>query len=116
MPVEPWRDHDAAEARLRRLNRRFASASRRAERRGPLRLSEAVIIGALAIAAMAWARPEAAADAVHRLAKINRQLVWYPNCASAHAGGVYSIREGEPGYRPRLDADTDGLACEPPPR
>lgn len=39
--------------------------------------------------------------------------VYYPTCASAHAAGKYSIKRGEPGYRWRLDADNDGLACEP---
>lgn len=39
--------------------------------------------------------------------------VYYPRCATAHARGVYSIRRGQPGYRPPLDADGDGLACEP---
>jgi hypothetical protein len=38
---------------------------------------------------------------------------YYRNCAAAHAAGVYSIRRGAPGYRPALDADDDGVACEP---
>jgi hypothetical protein len=37
----------------------------------------------------------------------------YPDCAAAHAAGVYSIRRGEPGYRPELDLDGDGFACSP---
>ena len=41
--------------------------------------------------------------------------VFYPDCRAAHASGVQSIRRGEPGYRARLDADGDGLACEPVP-
>ena len=41
--------------------------------------------------------------------------VFYPNCRTAHAFGVHSIRRGEPGYRDPLDADGDGLACEPVP-
>lgn len=41
--------------------------------------------------------------------------VYYPRCSFAHAKGVYSIRSGEPGYRSELDADADGLACEPYP-
>jgi len=27
--------------------------------------------------------------------------------------GKAPIRVGEPGYRPALDADNDGIACEP---
>jgi hypothetical protein len=40
---------------------------------------------------------------------------FYRNCAAARAEGVFSIRRGQPGYREPLDADGDGLACEPPP-
>ncbi|HET9637781.1 MAG TPA: excalibur calcium-binding domain-containing protein [Allosphingosinicella sp.] len=38
---------------------------------------------------------------------------YYPNCASARAAGVAPIYRGEPGYRPPLDRDDDGIACEP---
>jgi hypothetical protein len=38
---------------------------------------------------------------------------YYPSCGAAHAEGVYSITQGKPGYRQELDADGDGLACEP---
>ena len=38
---------------------------------------------------------------------------YFRNCAAAHAAGAYSIPRGAPGYRPALDADDDGLACEP---
>ncbi|MXO58563.1 hypothetical protein GRI89_03275 [Altererythrobacter salegens] len=38
---------------------------------------------------------------------------YYPNCAAARAAGAAPIRRGEPGYRPQLDADGDGIACEP---
>ena len=38
---------------------------------------------------------------------------WYPNCNAARAAGVAPIFEGEPGYRPELDGDSDGIACEP---
>jgi hypothetical protein len=38
---------------------------------------------------------------------------YYADCAAAHAAGVYSIRRGEPGYRPDLDPDSDGFACTP---
>jgi len=44
-----------------------------------------------------------------------RSSVYYPNCDAAIAAGVAPIRIGEPGYRPALDADKDGIACEPIP-
>ena len=39
--------------------------------------------------------------------------VYYRNCDAARDSGVAPIRRGEPGYRPELDADGDGIACEP---
>jgi hypothetical protein len=37
----------------------------------------------------------------------------YQNCNQAHADGRYSIPTSDPAYRPDLDLDGDGLACEP---
>lgn len=36
----------------------------------------------------------------------------YPNCAAARAAGAAPLRQGEPGYRPALDGDGDGMACD----
>jgi hypothetical protein len=38
--------------------------------------------------------------------------VYYANCAAARAAGVAPIMSGAPGYRPGLDRDGDGIACE----
>lgn len=38
---------------------------------------------------------------------------FYRNCAAARAAGVAPIYAGQPGYRDELDADSDGIACEP---
>ncbi|MGD1171018.1 excalibur calcium-binding domain-containing protein [Mycobacterium seoulense] len=38
--------------------------------------------------------------------------VYYPNCKAACADGVAPIYRGQPGYRPGLDRDGDGIACE----
>ncbi|GGJ29780.1 excalibur calcium-binding domain-containing protein [Neoroseomonas lacus] len=38
------------------------------------------------------------------------------NCAQARAMGYASARIGTPGYFRHLDADGDGISCEPPPR
>ncbi|WFL79054.1 thermonuclease family protein [Altererythrobacter arenosus] len=43
----------------------------------------------------------------------SRGSAYYQNCASARAAGAAPIRRGQPGYRPELDADNDGVACEP---
>ena len=37
---------------------------------------------------------------------------YYANCTDAHAQGVSNIPKGSPGYRPELDSDSDGIACE----
>jgi hypothetical protein len=41
---------------------------------------------------------------------------YYKNCAQAWAAGVAPLHKGDPGYRPGLDRDGDGIACEQPPR
>jgi Excalibur calcium-binding domain/Protein of unknown function (DUF732) len=37
---------------------------------------------------------------------------YYPNCAAARAAGAAPLHVGDPGYRPALDRDKDGIACE----
>lgn len=41
------------------------------------------------------------------------QETYYQTCREAFQDGRTNIRRGEPGYRAALDADRDGLACEP---
>lgn len=38
---------------------------------------------------------------------------YFRYCREAWAAGVVPIRRGDPGYRPGLDGDGDGVACEP---
>lgn len=38
---------------------------------------------------------------------------YYYNCDDARAAGVAPLYAGEPGYRPEMDGDDDGIACEP---
>lgn len=42
-----------------------------------------------------------------------RPYVYFRRCDDARAAGVAPIRRGQPGYRPALDRDGDGVACEP---
>lgn len=39
--------------------------------------------------------------------------VYYRNCNAARAAGAAPIYIGQPGFRPELDGDSDGIACEP---
>lgn len=43
----------------------------------------------------------------------DRPTVYYRNCDEARAAGAAPILRGQPGYRPPLDRDNDGIACEP---
>ncbi|HZA11343.1 excalibur calcium-binding domain-containing protein [Mycobacterium sp.] len=36
----------------------------------------------------------------------------YANCKAAAADGRYNIGSNDPAYRPQLDRDHDGIACE----
>jgi hypothetical protein len=38
--------------------------------------------------------------------------VYYKNCSSARAAGAAPVYAGDPGYRPALDRDGDGIGCE----
>lgn len=40
---------------------------------------------------------------------------YYPDCGHARAAGAAPMARGTPGYRRALDADGDGMACEPLP-
>ncbi|MBX6395079.1 MAG: thermonuclease family protein [Alicyclobacillaceae bacterium] len=41
-----------------------------------------------------------------------QQTVYYRNCSEVRAAGKAPLHRGEPGYRPELDRDGDGIACE----
>ena len=45
----------------------------------------------------------------------NRDAIprYYPSCSWASFVGAAPISRGSPGYRPALDPDNDGIACEP---
>ena len=40
------------------------------------------------------------------------QKEYYASCKEAKAAGVAPLYKGDPGYRPELDRDGDGIACE----
>ena len=41
--------------------------------------------------------------------------VYYAGCDEARAAGAAPIYRDQPGYRPDMDGDDDGIACEPHP-
>ncbi len=50
--------------------------------------------------------------AVQPAPKAQPRTVSYANCSEAKAAGAAPLRQGDPGYAPRLDRDSDGVACE----
>ena len=84
-PVERVGRAAAAEAKVRKPSRRRAvRAFRPAARR---------------IRAKAPARPVV--------------QVYFPGCNAVRAAGLAPLYRGQPGYRPEMDGDDDGIACEP---
>lgn len=56
--------------------------------------------------------PEPAPEPPAPPAPSPQEEVYYANCKEARAAGAAPIYAGEPGYRPKLDRDGDGIACE----
>ena len=40
-----------------------------------------------------------------------QEITYYDNCTAARSAGAAPLYRGEPGYRPGLDRDKDGIAC-----
>ena len=86
-------------------NVRSFSRRKRKGRGGGKKLPPWVVTGALAAAFIAVA--------VYSSSSRADLPVYYPNCDAARGAGAAPINRGEPGYREPLDADDDGVACEP---
>lgn len=105
---------DEPDAKVRRLNLRFRRASgwrrqryspRRHSWRCGLRTVLFIFAGGLILAAMIASSPAPLPETLRHIAIIG-------NCDDLRAMGLAPARRGEPGYRSRLDADHDGIACE----
>ena len=55
----------------------------------------------------------AQAEIVQTFVEQPRSLAYYSNCSDARSAGAAPLDSGNPGYRPALDRDNDGIACEP---
>lgn len=70
-------------------------------------LALGVCLGGGAFVALDMMKPPAARS------ELTQHGAFYQTCREAFQDGRTNIRRGEPGYRAELDADGDGLACEP---
>jgi len=64
-------------------------------------------------AAVATKAAELAVSSGVKRAREPRDGDYWGGCNSARAAGTAPIYRGEPGYRPEMDGDSDGIACEP---
>lgn len=55
----------------------------------------------------------AASEAATHRAKAAVVDIYYPGCNAVRAAGAAPLYRGQPGYRPEMDGDDDGIACEP---
>lgn len=78
------------------------------------------ILGGIYLAAPRWQSVSSADQTIVAFDPRGRQRApqagdfWF-RCANARAAGTTPIYAGEPGYSSELDADGDGIACEPLP-
>lgn len=74
-------------------------------------LIPAVMLGGLA--GYAWSSmPAATFQSADERSRIE-QSVYYSGCRDVRAAGKAPLYAGQPGYRPGMDGDGDGIACEP---
>ncbi len=86
-------------------------AKRAATRNAVVLVTAAAVVAGLAFGAM-WSAGANRHQAIVRSGAPPARA-YYPGCNAARAAGVAPIYRGEPGYRPELDGDSDGVACEP---
>ena len=74
-------------------------------------------LGAVALLALDFlSRPiEASAHGRGLAADVEQPSQTFRNCAAARAAGAAPVYRGDRGYGPHLDADSDGVGCEPYP-
>ena len=65
-----------------------------------------VVLGTPGLSSVISAPPSPGSPALER-------STHFANCDAARAAGAAPIAAGQPGYRPELDGDGDGEACEP---
>ena len=82
-----------------------------------MRITDIVLLGCLGLFGLSWlgnwiGGNDSGTDALGLTSAADRN-VYYRYCSDARAAGAAPLYRGDPGYRPALDADGDGTACEP---
>ena len=57
-------------------------------------------------------KPPPVVETTEEAPEPDTSAAYYKNCTAAKAAGAAPLHRGEPGYRPALDRDGDGVACE----
>ena len=81
-----------------------------------MRITDMLILALIGIAGISWAGKKLGVteeSAPLSLTSAASSDVYYRYCKDARAAGAAPLYRGDPGYRPELDADNDGVACEP---
>ena len=94
-------------------------AAKRLKRRLRMVVAPAVLGAGLGVSLLFmvnWMAARAAPSLISDFPNSASSSAFYPDCTAARAAGAAPITIGRPGYRPELDADHDGVACEPHPR
>lgn len=98
------------------LDRPHSGGLSRRRSRGRRRRYTPLWLAAIALAVAYGAGAVRGSDPTGLFSATKRQTnhgVYYRRCADARAAGAAPIYVGQPGYRPTLDRDRDGIACEP---
>lgn len=78
-----------------------------------------LLAAAVFVAGIVWTQPDLVRtlldepEANKPKSTLMQPNVYFARCRDARAAGAAPINVGEPGYRIELDADRDGVACEP---
>jgi hypothetical protein len=88
------------------LYQRARDTAARAHRRRRWRLAAGIVSGIGLLGGLL------AAQALSSSEQPEPYPTFFENCDAARQAGVAPILRGEPGYRPALDRDNDGIACE----
>ena len=81
-----------------------------------MRISHILLLALVGVAGISWAGKKLGIteeSAPLGLKSTSSESPYYRYCSDARAAGAAPLYSGSPGYRPELDADDDGVACEP---